>query len=75
MPLIGAHDVGEGEERREGDGDRKGVGEGDGDGGGGVGHTAIRKIIRAPPMRIVWKVTIPTLLQFIAPQAALLFSR
>ena len=53
MPLIGAHDVGEGEER--GEGERDGEGEGDEDGEGeGAEQTAIDNIIRtqAHAMRI-----------------------
>jgi len=66
MPLIGAHDVGEGEGRGEGEGDET----------GGVGQTATMTR-SAQPMQLAMAEgeTLPTLLQFVLPQGSLLFSR
>ena len=64
---------GEGDDRGEGEGD--GVGEGEGDGGGGVGQVTTMINQHNSCNQNWWKETIPTLLQAVAPQATLLFSR
>jgi len=52
------------------------IGAQEGGEGGGIGQAAIDKIkiIRTHAMHW-WKETLPTLLQFVTPQKALLFSR
>jgi len=78
MPEIGIQDVGEGDEEGEGEGDEEGEGEedglrvGDGD-EGGAGQTAI--MTSSAQLKCIPEEDLPTLLQFVSPQTALLFTR